>query len=183
MTTIVFIHGYNASPEINWYPEMRHELDKLRIPYRMPALPGKDNPKIEEWLNIIDKTVKSIKGDVILVGHSLGTRALLLYLDRSRKPVKGVLLVSPFSNDIGNAGVPGRGYSDFFEHKINLSEIKKLSPKLIVMHSKDDQRIPFEQGRELAAELGADLALYEDKRHFSRPENAVDVLEQLKKLF
>jgi len=62
-------------------------------------------------------------------------------------------------------------------------KIKKLSPKFIVMHSKDDQRIAFEQGKELAAELGADLALYEDKRHFSRPENAVDVLEQLKKLF
>ncbi len=182
MTTVVFIHGYNASPEMNWYPEMRRELDNLRIPYRMPALPGGDHPQIREWLKIIDQPVKSIKGDVVLVGHSLGTRAVLLYLERSKKPVKGVLLVSPFSNDLKNAGIRGQGYSDFFEHEIDLSEIKKLSPKFIVMHSKDDQRIPFEQGKEIAEELGADFVVYEDKRHFSRPENHAEVLEQLKKL-
>ncbi|MCL4406021.1 MAG: alpha/beta fold hydrolase [Patescibacteria group bacterium] len=181
MRTVIFIHGYNASPEINWYPEMRRELDKLRVPYRMPALPGGDNPKSREWLRIIDETVKSVKGDVVLVGHSLGTRAALLYLDQSKKPVKGVLLVAPFDNNIANAGRRGFGYSDFFEYPLNIGEIKKLSPKFVVMHSHDDQRIPFGQGKRIAKELGADFVAYDGKHHFARPESFADVFAQLKK--
>lgn len=182
MKTIIFIHGYNASPEMNWYPEMRRELDKLRVPYRMPILPGGDNPKSAEWLKIIDETAKSVKKDIILVGHSLGTRALLLYLDQFKTPVKGVLLVSPFNNSLQNAGNRGEGYADFFEYPIDIAEVKKLSPKFIVMHSKDDQRIPFSQGEEIAKELGAEFAVYDGKHHFSRPESYISVLEQLKKL-
>lgn len=182
MPTVIFIHGYRGSPEISWYPEMRTELDKLRIPYLMPIFPGEDNPRSAEWLKIIDEAVKSIKDSVILIGHSLGTRAVLLYLDKFKTLVKGVLLVAPFNNDLGNAGNHGKGYSDFFEYPADISVVKKLSPKFIVMHSKDDQAILFSQGQEIAKQLGAEFAIYDGKHHFSRPENYIYVLEQLKKL-
>lgn len=180
--TIIFIHGYRASPEINWFSEISRELKKLDIPHLIPTLPGGDNPHSAEWLKIIDKTIKSVKTPVILVGHSLGTRAVLLYLDKFKTPVRSVLLVSPFNNDLSNAGNRGGGYSDFFEYPVNIPAVKKLASKFIVMHSKDDQAIPFEQGQEIAKELGAEFVVYEDRHHFAKPENYVYILEQLKKL-
>lgn len=50
----------------------------------------------------------------------------------------------------------------------------------MVMHSKDDP-LDYEQGAEIAYQLGAKLITYENRGHFSDPENAQIVLGVLRK--
>src|SRR3972149_5813884 len=82
MKKIIFIHGYNSSPKKKKYQIIADELTKLGVNFAMPQLPGGENPHSKEWLEIIDREIKSSKEPIILVGHSLGTRAALLYLDK-----------------------------------------------------------------------------------------------------
>lgn len=180
---IIFIHGYTASSQADWYPNIKPELDRLGVDYSIPDLPGGKFPKSQDWVEIIKQQVEATSEPVVLVGHSLGTRAILLYLDKYKRKVDTVFLIAPISNDVINAQRRGgETYPDFFEKKLDLTKIRQLANKFILIHSKDDSSLDYEKNAvSLSKELGADLITYEDRDHFSDPENAPYVLKELRK--
>lgn len=170
---VISIHGYTSSPRKKKYQLIAKELEKLGIEYSVPALPGNEHPRSQQWLEIIDAEVTSSSKPVVLVGHSLGTRAVLLYLDKYEKEVSTVILIAAFDNDIEkNGGRRGGKYTDFWEYPVDVEKIQKLAEKFIVVHSRDDDSIDYQQGVAISKELGAQLITYEDMGHFSGEENA-----------
>ena len=176
---IVFVHGYTASSKADWYPAISKELNKLGIKYVIPDLPGGEHPHASEWLEKIHHEVKKIRPPIVLVGHSLGTRAVLLYLEKYPRKVHAVFLIAAFANRVENAQrYDKNAYSDFFEHKIAIEKIKSQVGKFIVIHSKDDP-LDYEQGVEIANDLGAKLITANGRGHLSEPESASYILEIL----
>ena len=178
---IVFVHGYTASSQADWYPNITKELKKLKVDFAIPDLPGGEYPHAREWLETLHAEIQNSTKPLVLVGHSLGTRTVPLYIEKYRPQVKLVLLVAAFANRTENAKRRDEHYADFFDHKIDISKIKPLVGKFIVMHSIDDDSIAYEQGVEIAKDLGAQLLTYEDRGHFFVPQNAYTVLEILRK--
>lgn len=180
---IIFVHGYTASSQADWYPSIKPELNKLGVDYSIPDLPGEEQPHARDWVEIIKKEVQATTKPVVLVGHSLGTRAILLYLDKYQTKVDTVILIASLSNEVKNAERRGgEAYPDFFEYKIDMGSIKKLANKFVVMHSKDDDSLDYEEhGVALSKELGVELLSYDGRGHFYAPENAPYVLEVLRK--
>lgn len=173
---IFFIHGYTASSKTDWYPQIAEELKKLNIDFEIPDLPGGEHPHAKDWLKKLHDSVKKTDKPIVLVGHSLGTRTALLFLEKYEMPVKAVFLVAAFSNSLENAtAFPDEDYPDFFTHQIDINKVKALSEKFVILHSKDDP-LPFEQGVEISKELGGKLIAYENKGHFSGPENSNEIL-------
>jgi len=179
---IIFVHGYTASHLADWYPNIAKRLDELGIDYVVPDLPGDKHPHAQDWLYIIDREVKASIKPVVLVGHSLGTRTVLLYLDKYRLPVKTVFLIAAFANRTENAQRRGgNAYPDFFDYKLDTKAIRKLAEKFVVMHSTDDDSIDYAQGKEIAEQLGAKLVTFAGRKHMSAPENAPYILAELRK--
>lgn len=179
---IIFIHGYTASSSADWYPNISPELKKLGIYFAVPDLPGGDYPHANEWLEKIHKEVLKTRKPLILVGHSLGSRAVLLYLEKYKLRVEKVFLIAAFANRVENAKRnDGKAYPDFFTHKIELEKIKPLVGKFIVIHSTDDDSIPYEQGAEIAKDLSATLKTFKGRGHFYDPEDAPIILKELRK--
>lgn len=182
---IIFIHGYTASSEADWYPTISPALKELNVDFAIPDLPGDREPHSGEWLEIIHQEFVKSDKPVVLVGHSLGTRAALLFLEKYREYVKAVFLFGAFANRTENAyreDADGEEkYPDFFEDKIDLDKIKDLSEKFVVVHSEDDFSIEYEQAVEIAKDLSAKLITFQDKGHFTLPEHAQTVLEVLQK--
>ena len=178
---IIFVHGYTASSQVNWYPDISKELDVLGVDYSVPDLPGEEYPHSKDWLEIIYNEVNSTDKPVILVGHSLGTRAILLYLDKFEKKADAVILIATFNNDWEKHRVRrDEHYSDFFEYPIDTKKVKKLANQFIVMHSKDDPDLDYQGGVEIANDLDAKLLTYDGRNHFSEPENYTYILEVIK---
>lgn len=170
---VIFVHGYHSSPKKLKYQLVAKELKKLGVDFIIPQFPGKDHPQSSKWLEIINKQVKSANKPVVLVGHSLGTRAILLYLDKYNQKVDRVILIAAFNNEIEKNGKMARGrLSNFFQYHLDIKKITKLARKFIVVHSEDDDLIPYRQGVGIAKELGAKLITYKDKGHFSGRENS-----------
>lgn len=170
---VVIIHGYISSPEEEKYQIISRKLDALGIDYSIPAMPGKQHPRSKNWLEIIDQEVNNTDKPVILVGHSLGTRAVLLYLDKYQQKVDTVILIATFNNDFKkNRKRKEQHYQDFFEYALDMDQIKELSNRFIVVHSKDDKSIDYKQGVEIGKELKAELVIYKDAGHFSGSEGA-----------
>lgn len=173
MKKVIFIHGYTSSPKKKKWRIIAEELEKENVPFSIPELPGGEYPKSSEWLKIIDSEVKKSEYPVVLVGSSLGTRAALLYLDKFERKVDTVILIASFNNDYKlNGNRRDEHYADFFEYALDIEKVKKLANKFLVMHSKDDQDIPYAQGEGIAKELGAKLLTYENMGHFSGEERA-----------
>lgn len=173
MKKVVLVHGYRSSPKNEKYQIISRELNKLGIEHSIPTFPGERYPYSQEWLEIIDREVKSTDKPVILVGHSLGTRAVLLYLDKFETKVDTVILVATFNNSIeGNRKRRDKGYADFFEYPLNIEKIKKLANKFIIVHSKDDDLIDYQQAVDMSKELDVELITYEHASHFSGEDGA-----------
>lgn len=179
---IVFIHGHTASHLADWNPNISRELEKLHIDHVIPDLPGGEHPHATEWLETLHKKIEKSNKPLVLVGYSLGTRAALLYLEKYRSKVEKVFLIAAFANRVENAERNnGEAYPDFFTHKIDLKKIKPLVDKFIVIHSKDDSEIDYEQGVEIAKDLEARLITTQGRNHFDLPFNAPFILRELRR--
>lgn len=178
---VIFIHGYTASSRADWYPDISEELDKLGVDYSIPDMPGGRYPHWKDWLPIIEKEVNTNNNPIVLVGHSLGTRAILLYLGKTEKVFDTVILIAPPNNNVEKGKKRAEGkLSDFWEYEIDLVELQSRANKFIVIHSRDDSVCDYEGGIDIAKGLDAELVTYDDRDHMSEPDNAPYVLEVLK---
>jgi predicted alpha/beta hydrolase family esterase len=179
--TLLFIHGWTASSDSDFYPPLKKELDALGKKYIIPDLPGGRYPHAEEWLSVIHESVKHETGPLVIVGHSLGTRAALLYIERYQPQVRALFLIAAFANRLENAKRRGgEVYPDFFTHMVDINKVKSCISESYVLHSKDDHSIPLEQGAEIALDLGSHLIVAENRDHFSDPKNAPYILSVLR---
>ncbi len=178
---IVFVHGYTASHLADWYPEITPLLLNEGWRFAIPDLPGDKYPHAQMWLEALEKVIQQNDKPLILVGHSLGTRAILLYLEKYKPKVEKVFLIAAFDNVLENGDRRGgKAYPDFFTHKVEIELVKSLVGKFVVLHSKDDHSIPYSQGKTIAQKLEAKLFTYEDRDHFCEPKNAKEIFRVLK---
>ncbi len=180
---IIFIHGYTSSPNADWYPNIVPELAAKNIEYAIPTLSGGDTPHADDWIQEVHAEVEKVQGPVILIGHSLGTRAALLYLEKHPMPnLYALILVATFNNSLENAKRKDEQYADFFTHEIDIKKIQSLTKTRIIMHSMDDESIPYQQARDMTRDLNATLLTYRDRGHFSDPENYSYILDVIQNI-
>jgi predicted alpha/beta hydrolase family esterase len=104
-----------------------------------PLLPNESEPDFGRKKQI-GKEISLIKGEVILVGHSLGASMLLKYLSETeiRKKIAGIFLIStPFWSGDEDWKQGLKLHTDF------ASKLPKNVP-IFLYHSKDDEEVPFD---------------------------------------
>lgn len=181
---LIVVHGYRVDPHSNWFPALADLLDAAEVSYSIPALPGDKQPQAEEWVEAIATEVAAATKPVVLIGHSLGTRAILLYLDKYRPQLEAVVLVGPLSNSLANAQRRGgAAYPDFFNRELDLQQLKPLARKWLILHSVDDPALEYHQhGVALSQELGVPLLTFQDQGHFYEPAAAEVVFQAVQEL-
>lgn len=161
------IHGYMSGPGHIWHPHLRKMIIQSGNTIIAPQLPGKAEPHYVEWLEIIHDCVTTHQGKPItLIGHSLGTRAVLLYLDEYDVSVDQIVLIAPFDNNPENASFRDGAYANFFRERVNIDTLKQKVKTIKVIGSEDDSRIPYTQAETIAEELGATLDTIPRSDHF-----------------
>ena len=106
---------------------------------RCPKMPDADRPVYEAWRERIAKEIATPEGEVILVGHSLGSSILLKYLSEEEveKLVAGLFLVA----------TPYWGVEDWEvgEYALRENFASKIPEEVAVFlyHSRDDEIVPF----------------------------------------
>jgi predicted alpha/beta hydrolase family esterase len=165
--TVIDIPGYNHNSNSIWHPEFRQLIEVSDNEVITLDLPGDKYPIFTEWYSIIEQAVRESQYPVTLVGHSLGTRAVLLLLEQAELSVENIVLIAPFDNSISNASFRDGNYANFFEHLIDIERVKKhIRDKIIVVGSEDDTNIPFIQAQNIARDLGGALIAIPNSRHF-----------------
>lgn len=144
----VIIHGYTANPRANWFPWLATELKTMGAVVTVPAMPSPFEPKLEEWLATMKATVSPLKGNVTLIGHSLGCITILRYLMScpETETIAGYVLVSGFDRTLSTL-------SSFTEGTLDYEALRNRSPFRISIFSDNDSIVDPKVSRDLAMSL------------------------------
>lgn len=154
MKRVFIIHGYGADPGCNWFPWLKDELNKRGISAQAPDMPNANAPQCQEWVSLLKELIGQPDQNTILVGHSLGTAAILRYLEtfKEGEVVGDVFLVAGAD---ANPGFPE--LDSFVAVPPDYKKIKKGAKSFTVIHSDDDPVVPFKMGQRLAKGLDAEF--------------------------
>jgi uncharacterized protein len=140
---ILFIHcaGTQGDGQGSYYLA-NHLQDALRGDHDVfcPIMPDSDSPQYLSWRDKLEKQLKALQGEVMLVGHSLGGSVLLKYLseEQYRLTVTGLFLAAaPYW------GIDEDWQNDEYVLKKHFSSELVRIPRIYLYHSRDDDVVPF----------------------------------------
>ena len=175
MKTIFYtIPGYGDSDSEHWQTYFETRLDNCQRIVQ-------DNwtePILGEWIERIDKTLNDKNlSDVILITHSLGGIALVHWVKKYGKVIKGALIVAPPDIDYP--------YEDLgLETFTPIPHINLPFPSILVCSSNDNW-MNLERAKHFANSWGSELVILKNAGHVSGDDGFKywdDGLEILKKL-
>jgi uncharacterized protein len=103
-----------------------------------PRMPDEADPNVESWKRKISAELSRLRGEVLLVGHSVGGSILLKYLaeEEVTKPIAGLFLLAVPSWD------EDRWNFDELKLPRNIAEKLASIPRIYLYHSRDDVVVP-----------------------------------------
>ncbi len=164
MNKVFLIHGFEGSPNGGWRPWLMTKLNEHDVWACSLSMPSPEKPILKEWLNEIKRQIGENKNDTIyLVGHSLGSTAILRYLETyDDKNIKGVILVSTPSekNQL-------REIDNFLETDFDCETIKRRVKNVVVINGDDDPYAPALSAKRIAEKTNGKLILIPNGKHLN----------------
>jgi hypothetical protein len=161
---VILVHGFNASPEMNFHPWIAQQLRDKGFEVVTPTLPLKAGEELD--LPSIIESMKSQVGALdhedILLGHSLGAFIILQYLEAVElkgTPRAVIKVAAPWK-------VSRPELRRLFLVDLDADVLMWKAREFIVVHSKDDKLVPFDHGQKLAEAFKAKLIATDGHGHF-----------------
>ena len=163
ITKVVILPGNGAGNvfRANWYGWLHKKVDRLEgITCRLENMPDPVGAKESVWVPFMKDTL-GVDENTVIVGHSSGAVAAVRFAEKYK--VGGILLVSGYSSDLGDANERESGY---FSRPWCWEETKANSGWICQFGSMDDPFLPWDEQEEMATGLSAKLMKFTDKGHF-----------------
>ena len=158
---VIVIHGNgDSTPQDNWIPYCKHELEKIGISCITPQMPDAPLARSKYWLPLLKNEFKADE-NTVLVGHSSGALAAMRYAETNK--ILGSVLIGTMHTDLG---LETERLSGYFDTPWNWEAIKKNQQWIIEFASIDDPWIPIEEARFVQKMLNAEYYEYTDQGHF-----------------
>lgn len=161
---VYIVHGYAASPSDHWFPWLRQKLQQQGATVTVIELPSPDAPRPGEWQRAIERQVRGLDESTYFVAHSLGSIALLRYLDSAPAGTRigGYVLVSGF-----NDRLPALPQLDsFVTPDLDNGRLVGMTRHRVVIAAADDSIVPFALSRDLATAVASSFVPAERGGHF-----------------
>jgi predicted alpha/beta hydrolase family esterase len=178
---VILIHGFNASPEMNFHPWLKESLVDLGFEVISPDLPlsSKEEINLPDVIEKIKDKVGYLKNDDIILGHSLGAFIALQYLEAvemTETPRAVILVAAPWK-------VTKQELRRLFIADLDADVLMWKAREYVIIHSKDDTLVPFEHGKKLAGRLKARLVEAESDGHYMDAKYPIllDTIKQISK--
>ena len=165
MATIFIIHGAYGSPEENWFPWLKKELEAEGHTVFTPTFPTPEGQNLESWTAIISQYKQDIDKNTIFIGHSVAVAFILQLLETT--PVKAAVFVSGWTGPLGNPTFDTINKT-ITNRTFDFKAIQKNCSTFLIYHSDNDPYVSLELGKELAEKLEVKLTLISGAGHFNK---------------
>ncbi|MDO8618532.1 MAG: alpha/beta fold hydrolase [Candidatus Daviesbacteria bacterium] len=184
MSRVIIVHGWGGSPETDFLPWVKQELEKKGYEVIAPAMPDTEHPKIETWVPHLKEVVGEVRPDDILIGHSMGCQTILRYLEglQEGQKVEKIILVAGFIELMGLEPNELEIRDAWLNTPLNFEKVKSHANKFIAIFSDNDPVVPLEVNRKVFEEkLKAEIFIEQGKGHFNdMPQERPDLLKFFK---
>jgi predicted alpha/beta hydrolase family esterase len=190
MPRAIIIHGWDNSPEDNWFPWLKQQLVERGWDVVVPAMPDTEVPRIQPWVAAVAAAVGNPDEQTYLVGHSIGCQTILRYvagLPVGQK-IGGAVLVAPFlrldPNGVEYADDEKAIVGPWIDPQLNLA-----APRLRFIHgsvaifSDNDYWVSatYNEPR-FRQELGAQTIILPNRGHFMERDGVTELPEALESI-
>ena len=151
-------------------------------------MPDTDYPRIDTWVNELDKHVDNLDENTYFVGHSIGCQTIMRYLEKQDKKIGGILFVTLWLDLLPKAVSDKESYNiayQWLNTKIDFEKIKSLTTNITCIFSDDDYFVPIEQTEEFRKKLSARTVIVKGKGHMSATDGITEsdeIYDELKKI-
>lgn len=174
MKKVVLVHGWGGSPEKDWFPWLREELEKRKFEVIVPEMPDTMHPKIEAWVEKLKDSVKEVDEETYLIGHSIGCQTIMRFLERLDKKVGGVIFVAGWFNltdeTWDDEGFAKEIADPWLDTKIDFNKIKNNSRKFTAILSDNDPYVPVSDSAIFKEKLGAEIIILKNQGHITEED-------------
>lgn len=177
---VTIIHGFNATPQDHFYTWLADQLRNKGYEVQIPELPLKTGEEIEAdpLLELMHEKIGLLTNNDIVIGHSLSAVLALRYLEYvelKSTPRAFVLVAPPWR-------VGSKQMQSLFMTNLDYDVVPWKAGEFVVVHSKDDEMVPFDHAEKWAEVLKATLVDKPGNDHYMGKEYPVlvEVIEQLK---
>lgn len=178
MERIFLIHGWGGSPKKDWFPWAAAELNNRGYQVSVPEMPEPGNPKIDAWVNKIKEVIGTPRADDILIGHSIGTLAILRYLGTltDKEHIQKALLIAPWHFITLGDPETERSVSEWVERPIDYEKIRTKADKIVAVLSENDPWVPLKENETYFREqLKPEMIVMQGMGHFSSHEEGYKI--------
>lgn len=161
MKRAILIHGWEGTPNNEWFPWVKRVLEQQGWHVEVPAMPNTKEPKLAQWMDTLITLAPN--EETVLVGHSLAAALILKYLEKPEVNIKKAIMVAAWDwlfEDVKEF------HETFFEHGFDYDGIKKKNIPLAIVNSTNDPWIDFDRSKKLAEKISATLVPVENAGHF-----------------
>jgi uncharacterized protein len=161
MKNALILISWYVTPESDWLPWLKKELEKKGYVVAIPDLPtvSTDLPDMEQMLPLL-----KVDEDTLVVGHSLG--ALLGLRLAERQKFKKLILVSGWDFDDGLEPKHRLFWPNNIDHNKILENVKEF----VVIHSDNDPYTSVQVAEDMCKKLNGKFVLVPNGGHLSQKQ-------------
>ncbi|MBI2484650.1 alpha/beta fold hydrolase [Candidatus Uhrbacteria bacterium] len=168
---VTLVHGMNATPASNFHPWLKRELEARGFSVRVPELPLHSGEPLEilPLMEILHEKIGMLDHEDILLGHSLGAVLALRYLEYVElkgRPRACILVGAPWQ-------VKTPELQTLFMTDLDFDVVPWKASEFFVVHSPDDNLVPFDHAKKWAEALKAQLVDANGNGHYMDTEYPV----------
>ena len=154
---VLILHGLGGSDFPHWQAQLAKDLIKQNTPVSFPALPNRDNPKLEEWKAYLKKEIEHFR-PTIVVCHSLANILWFHTCEELNIKLDKLLLVAPVRNEkLEDAAC-------FFPYPVP-NDLK--AKEVMMTGSTNDPYISVEEAIRLQSKLKIQMRILEEAGHIN----------------
>ncbi len=176
---VIFIHGNGGcSPNDNWFPYLKDELEKLGVTVIARQFPDAILARASHWLPFLKGVLKADE-HTILVGHSSGALAAMRFAETNK--LLGSVLVAAMHTDLG---IETERLSGYYNAPWDWEAIKNNQQWIVQFSSTDDPWIPIAEPRFVHKQLNSEMYEFSNQGHFGGDRYKADfpeLVEAIKK--
>ena len=164
MKNALILHGTNGTPQGNWLPWLKTQLEQKHWKVWSPQLPHAEKPSLKRYNEYLLKQKFALNENTYIIGHSSGAVAALGFLQQLPENTKmnTIILVGAFKDDLG-----WEALKELFDVPLNFEKIKKHARHFFFIHSDNDPYCPLDHATYLAEKLDGELIIRSGEKHFS----------------
>jgi predicted alpha/beta hydrolase family esterase len=185
MKRAIIVHQWSGTPQTDWYPWAKQQLEDRGYTVLLPTMPDTDAPQIEPWVKTLQNTVGQVQETDILIGHSIGCQTIMRFLAQlpSDKTVTKVIFVAPWFTLSNLSSQQAEIIAKpWIETPIDFTKVKQKTKKFISLFSKNDKYVSYDVNIRLFKErINTEIITEENMGHFTQ-DDGIKELPQLLKL-